>query len=61
MRVWQASASVRAAAKTLGISPNAASSRASQYRSRGIPLQHFVKNVRLDIAVLKKLAMETGR
>ena len=62
VKVWQGAERSSAVSKALGLSPSVASSRASLYRKRGIPLKKMPRgrgSAPLDIKALTKLAKDS--
>jgi len=58
IRTWQASSSLAEAADSLGMQTTSVSTRATNYRKKGIDLKKFRRGGRLDVALLKRVAAE---
>jgi len=58
VRTWQASSSLAEAADSLGMPTTSVSTRAVNYRKKGIDLKKFRRGGQLNVASLKKIAAE---
>lgn len=59
VRAWQRASNGAEAARAVGLSREAASTRAAHYRRKGIPLKRFLRGNRtLDVNSLIKVAKE---
>ena len=64
IRAWQSASSLAAAAKSVGLSVQTTTNRASHYRKAGIALKKFPRGGSrpgLDVAKLKKLAASLAK
>jgi TctA family transporter len=61
IKTWQQSSSSVEVGRILGITPNAATSRASWMRNRGIPLKTFKTGKPLDVAAMTAIAKKYAK